>query len=89
MYNLTLFFNEHGNKDAPLMVFLHGGGVSGWMWDKQVEYFTHYHCLIPDLPGQGLSKKEDPFSIKTSAEIIVDLIEKKRKEKKLLLLAFH
>lgn len=85
---MTLFFKELGNKGAPLMVFLHGGGVSGWMWDKQVEYFTHYHCLVPDLPGQGLSKKEDSFSIKTSAEIIVDLIEEKAEGKKVIIIGF-
>lgn len=30
---------EHGDKQASLMVFLHGGGVSSWMGEKQIEYF--------------------------------------------------
>jgi pimeloyl-ACP methyl ester carboxylesterase len=41
---------------APTICFLHGGGVSGWMWRPQVEALQDsYHCLIPDLPEHGKS----------------------------------
>ena len=33
--------------------FYSWGGVSGWMWDKQIKHFTNFHCLVPDLPAQG------------------------------------
>lgn len=88
MYNLTIHFKEYGNKQAPLLVFLHGGGVSGWMWDKQIEYFTHYHCLVPDLPGQGQNNKGDRFSIQSSAALLVDLIEDKARGKKVIVIGF-
>lgn len=29
MINLVIHYLEYGDKNAPLMVFLHGGGVSG------------------------------------------------------------
>ncbi|MGY3312417.1 pimeloyl-ACP methyl ester carboxylesterase [Peribacillus simplex] len=61
------------------MLFLHGGGVSSWMWDNQIEYFTHYHCIVPDLPEHGLSNYEINFSIKGSAEEGIKLIEEKSK----------
>ncbi|WP_034747086.1 alpha/beta fold hydrolase [Halalkalibacter wakoensis] len=73
---MGLSYQEHGNKNAPLIVFLHGGGVSSWMWDKQIEYFRHYHCLTIDLPEQGASEDTDPFSMLVSAQEANELIEK-------------
>lgn len=84
---MELHYQEYGDTTAPLMVFLHGGGVSGWMWDKQVHYFTQYHCLVPDLPGHGKSIAI-PFSIKDSAERIITIIEEKSNGKKVILVGF-
>ncbi|MBP3951762.1 alpha/beta fold hydrolase [Bacillus suaedae] len=60
------------------MVFIHGGGVSGWMWDRQIEYFaSKYHCLIPDMPEHGKSRNGLPFKIdETAVEINKLIIEK-------------
>lgn len=45
---------ECGPATAPTICFLHAGGVSGWMWQPQVEVLQDtYHCLIPDLPEHG------------------------------------
>jgi len=71
---LGLHYREYGDKDASLIVFLHGGGVSSWMWDKQVQYLTNYHCVTVDLPEQGQSTQEDEFSIEHSAFRIIELI---------------
>jgi len=68
---LELYYQEYGDKNVPLMVFLHGGGVSSWMWDNQIHYFTNYHCVTIDLPEQGESKQIDHFSIRESAEKII------------------
>lgn len=73
---LTLNYEEYGDKNAPLILFLHGGGVSSWMWDKQVQYFTNYHCVNVDLPGHGLNNQEEKFSIDESSYKIIDIIEK-------------
>lgn len=75
---MSLYYKEYGDKNGPLIVFIHGGGVSGWMWDKQVEYFSNYYCIVPDLPEQGSSRSEDLFTIDLSAEQIIALIEQKR-----------
>ncbi|WP_268238239.1 hypothetical protein [Paenibacillus aceti] len=32
---LVLHYKEYGDKRASLLLFLHGGGVSGWMWDAR------------------------------------------------------
>lgn len=83
-----LTYKEYGHMSGPLLVFLHGGGVNGWMWDKQVEYFKHYHCLVPTLPGHGLQTEKVPFSIHDCALEIIQLIEEKRTEKDVILIGF-
>lgn len=74
---MELFVQEVGSNQANTIVFIHGGGLSGWMWDKQVKDFSDFHCLVPDLPEQGRSTGVKPFSIKFSAEQIAELIKNK------------
>lgn len=82
-----MYVREIGNVDAPLMVFIHGGGVSGWMWDKQVDFFKdEYHILVPDLPGHGNSKEEYYISIRKCAEEIISLIEAKANGKEVTII---
>lgn len=89
MKQLVLHYQEYGDKSASLMLFLHGGGVSGWMWDKQIQNFTHYHCIVPDLPEHGLNNYDDiRFSIKSSAEELLKLIEEKARGKKVIVIGF-
>lgn len=83
-----IYYQESGDKSAPLIVFIHGGGVSGWMWDKQIQYFTNYHCIVPDLPGHGKSADSTPFSIHESALKIIELIEEKGRNKKITVIGF-
>ena len=74
---MSLYHEEHGSTTAPTIVFVHGGGVSGWMWQPQIQRLEDYHCLIPDLPEQGRSVDQKPFSIEGSAEALADLIREK------------
>jgi pimeloyl-ACP methyl ester carboxylesterase len=86
--DLVLHYHEYGDKSAPLMLFIHGGGVAGWMWDAQIQFFTHYHCIVPDLQEHGLSKQQKEFTIQGSAEELIRLIEEKANEKKVVLIGF-
>lgn len=72
---MELYFKETGKNNDETMVFIHGGGLSGWMWNKQVEAFSDYHCIVPDLPEHGKSAEVKPFTIKGAAEMIVDIIK--------------
>lgn len=85
---MTLFYRESGNIDGSFLLFIHGGGVSGWMWDKQVQYFNNYHCIVPDLLKQEGDNDIEEFSIKNSAEQLLMLIEKKAKNKKVIVIGF-
>ncbi|MDW7615966.1 alpha/beta hydrolase [Peribacillus simplex] len=77
---MALHYQEYGDKSAIFTC----GGVSSWIW----EYFTHYHCIVPDLPEHGLSNYEINFSIKGSAEEGIKLIEEKASGKKVILIGF-
>lgn len=38
----------HEQQEQTLL-FLHGGGVGGWMWKKQIAQFTDYKCAVAEL----------------------------------------
>ncbi len=73
-----LSVQEYGPATAPTICFLHGGGVSGWMWRPQVEALHDtYHCLVPDMPEHGLSAAVRPFSIADTARRIAEVIRER------------
>lgn len=71
---MSLHVYEQGSASAPTIIFLHGGGGSGWMWQPQLTALCDYHILVPDLPEHGQSMDIKPFSIQDSASLIADLI---------------
>ena len=57
-----------GPASAPTIVFLHGGGGGGWMWQPQLDGLPDYHCLVPDLPEHGKSMAVKPLTIQGAAD---------------------
>jgi len=52
-------FNKH-NKNDPI-IFIHGIGLNGEIWDEQIKYFKNYNTIVYDLIGHGktpLTKKQ-------------------------------
>lgn len=72
-----LFTYESGNPTAPAIIFLHGAGLSGRMWQPQMERLPDYYCLAPDLPEQGKSLKTGPFRLEDAARQVAALIDEK------------
>ena len=72
-----LFTYTSGEPTAPAIVFLHGGGLSGRMWQPQMERLTDYYCLAPDLPEQGKSIDVGPFQLVDAAKRVIEVIEEK------------
>ena len=70
-----LYLRESGPESAPTLLLLHGGGISGWMWDAHVAALQDdYHCLVPDLPEHGQSSAIGPFTILDAARRVAELI---------------
>ncbi len=72
---MGLFVRSFGPAQAPTIVLLHAGGVSGWTWEPAVECLPDFHCLVPDLPEHGQSPSVDRFSIAGAARQVAELIE--------------
>ena len=69
------YYSITGNPSHPSILFLHGGGGAGWMWQPQVEALKNdYHLLVPDLPEHGRSADITPFSIAGSVPLLAELI---------------
>jgi pimeloyl-ACP methyl ester carboxylesterase len=71
---VDLFVREFGPVDAPAIVFLHGGHLSGWAWEPVVRRMHGYRCLVPDLPQFGRSQEQGRFDMGRSADAVAQLI---------------
>lgn len=74
---MTLYFEETGAQrgHAPTIVFLHGLGISSWMWAEQIESLKQdYHCIAIDLPGNGESYQTEWLSFTDAAAQIAPVI---------------
>jgi len=74
---MSLYVQETGTPGAPTVVFLHGVGTSGWMWEKQIGALADFHCLNVDLPGHGKSNLEAWVSLMDTANQIAMLIRER------------
>ena len=70
-----LYISEIGKENRQTIIFLHGGGVSSWMWEKQIESFKDYHIILMDLPEHGESINENPFTLEGAAKQVIDIIK--------------
>ncbi|MFJ6211709.1 alpha/beta fold hydrolase [Lysinibacillus sp. NPDC092081] len=82
-----MHYKEYGDLHKPLILLIHGGGVGGWMWDKQVLYFSDYHCVVPELIDNEANNTSD-FSIEDSAKKLLSIIEEKAKNKRVIVVGF-
>ncbi|MDZ4769145.1 MAG: alpha/beta hydrolase [Chloroflexota bacterium] len=72
--NLTI--QQSGSKANPAIVFLHGVGVSSWMWEEQIASLKeNYHCIAIDLPGNGESAHVEWKSFEDTAAQIAQVIQ--------------
>ena len=68
-----IFYRSNGTGD-PVM-FVHGFGEDGDVWDKQVYHLkNNYHLIVPDLPGSGRSEMIDDMSLEGMAEVLHTII---------------
>ncbi len=73
---MPMYVHQAGRADAASIVFLHGLGLSGAMWQPQFERLPDYQCLAPDLPEHGKSADLGPFTLKEASTQVAALIRK-------------
>ncbi|MBU0928987.1 MAG: alpha/beta hydrolase [Spirochaetes bacterium] len=65
---------DSGPRDAPAVIFVHGAGIAGWMWKKQVEALPSLRKLVIDLPDHGLDRGTAFGSIESAADELAALV---------------
>ena len=65
------------DKKKPLIIFVHGSGLTHMTWVLQTRYFAFhgYSVLALDMPGHGLSGGESLKTIEDMADWISDVID--------------
>lgn len=72
---MSLYVQQYGLPGAPAIVFLHGAGVSSWMWGEQIAALQQdYHCITVDLPGNGESYQQEWLSFADTADQVAAII---------------
>ena len=61
---------ERRNPGRPSVVFLHGAGISSWMWRCQVQGLPELDAVALDLPGHGVSIDRAWESVSATAALV-------------------
>ncbi len=73
-----MIFKEFGNKNMPVIILIHGGGLSWWSWKAQIEVLEkNYYVVTPIIDGHGDDYDTEFVSIKKSAEEIIKYVKEK------------
>jgi pimeloyl-ACP methyl ester carboxylesterase len=71
-----LQFRQYGKKDAPVILLLHGGGLSWWNFREAAEQLQRdYRVILPILDGHGGTDRQFS-SIEDNAREIIGFVEK-------------
>jgi 2-succinyl-6-hydroxy-2,4-cyclohexadiene-1-carboxylate synthase len=75
---ITLSHSRSGNRNLPLVLFLHGFMGRKEDWADTIEALQNdYHCVAVDLPGHGstLQGSDSDYSMHSCAEALVRFID--------------
>ncbi|MEZ4663558.1 MAG: alpha/beta hydrolase [Caldilineaceae bacterium] len=87
---IQLFTVQHGRKDGPLVIMLHGFPEFWYGWHRQVDALTEagYSVWTPDMRGYNLSEKPkgtEAYALDELAKDVAGLIEASGHEKAILI----
>jgi pimeloyl-ACP methyl ester carboxylesterase len=76
--NLKIFYKKTGGGKP--IIFLHNGGNSHIIWNRQLDYFSGSHtCYAFDLPGYGMSVNPDArFPLELYTDFLDEFIAKEK-----------
>lgn len=73
-----MIFKEYGSSHLPVIILLHGGGLSDWSLRNIVEDLKEsYHVITPIIDGHGDANQENFISIEDSSKKLLDYIDNK------------
>ena len=68
-------FKEFGDKDKPVVMLLHGGGLNWWNYREEAELLKPYfHVILPVLDGHAGSSRSFS-SIRDNATELINFID--------------
>ncbi len=71
-----MIYKEFGQKDKPVIVLIHGGGLSDWMWRAEIDALKNEYTIItPIIDGHGEDFEAAFTSIQGCAENIIAYIK--------------
>jgi pimeloyl-ACP methyl ester carboxylesterase len=71
-----MIFKETNNNDLPIIILLHGGGLSSWALESVVkELKTKFHVVTPIIDGHGEDGHEQFVTISDSAQKLLTYID--------------
>lgn len=69
------YATEWGNRDAPTVILLAGGGGTRWLWTPHADYLCEdYHVVALDLPAHG-THPEPSFSVERAVRDVGEVLE--------------
>lgn len=72
-----MYYRISGDEQNEKILFLHGGGLDGNMWNEVAKYLDQdYCCIVPDLPGHGKSSAVLPFTTDNCVQEIKEIFNK-------------
>lgn len=72
---MKLGIDQTGIDNKGVIVFIHGAGLPGWSWKKQIDFFKEdYLCITIDLPDHGKSRNIPFTTIETVADELIETI---------------
>jgi lipase len=74
---LKLYTREWGDPGAPLVVCLHGVQAYGGRFGRLAEegLAPRFHVIAPDLRGHGRSAWDEPWTLATHVEDVLETVE--------------
>jgi pimeloyl-ACP methyl ester carboxylesterase/alkylhydroperoxidase family enzyme len=73
---LNIFYRESGQKDAPVVLLLHGFPTSSHQYRRLIDRLSDkYRVIAPDLPGFGFSDAPDAKTFGYTFDHLAEVIE--------------
>ncbi|NTV88811.1 MAG: alpha/beta hydrolase [Clostridiales bacterium] len=73
-----MLFKEYGDSNLPVMILLHGGGLSDWSLSRVVEGLSEeYRLVTPVIDGHGEDGGNSFISIEDSAEKLEKYVDER------------